>query len=273
MDKKKLFQTGVYFLGLLLIMVFFVQFFYGGFLNKQISYYEKRVENANMVRSDLVSIEFDYMQVDIDYIALDFDCYASTTNGYFNTTEAIIRLMAQAQHYSKAYGNFETFFLHPYNDPVRNVQWIFTEEIIALSWLAEDFVSIKTTFEDTYEIDNFDEWITIAYPASVDFFNFAASRSILVDWLGNMPFMISVDYFLFDEYVLEHYTKPLANAENNLDELYAMVAMTTIGILILGFIVDYESVFGAWKIVFLILAIAAAFFAFQSIGKFYIGGG
>ena len=84
MSKKKLFQAGVYFLGLLLILVFFIQFFYGGFLNDQISIYEKRAENAKMVRSDLVAVEFDYMQVDIDYVALDFDCYASTTNGYFN---------------------------------------------------------------------------------------------------------------------------------------------------------------------------------------------
>ena len=272
MDKKKLFQTGVYFLGLLLILVFFIQFFYGGFLNDQISIYEKRAENAKMVRSDLVTVEFDYMQVDIDYVALDFDSYASTTNGYFNITEAIIRLMAQAQHYSKVYGNFETFFLNHYNDPDKDVQWIFTEKIIALSWLAEDFTSIKTTFEDTYDIDNFDEWITIAYTASFDFFNFAGSRSILVDWLGNVPFMISVDYFLFDEYVLENYTKPLANAEDQLDELNAMVAVTTIGLLILGFIVDYESVFGAWKVIFLILAFIAVIFAFQSIGTF-LGGG
>ena len=59
---------------------------------------------------------------------------------------------------------------------------------------------------------------------------------------------------VFDEYVNEHYQKPLYEARSTLLALQISTNANTIGILILGFIMNFEDVSKIWKPVFALLA-------------------
>jgi len=271
--KERRYQSAVFALGVLLILVSVIEYSYGNFLSNYISNYENRIEQAELNRQYLIEITEKSSRVNMEYVALDFDCYASTTNGYFNTTEAIIRLMANSIHFSEPYQDLEEFFLFKLNDPVAEVDWIFSEKIITMQWLAEDFSTILPTFESKYNIDNFEEWSTVAYAQSADFFFFAASYSILKDWLGNMPFLIVVDFWKFDDYVESHFQQPLSKAGQQLSQLNAMVSLTMLGLLIIGYIVNFDDVSRFWKGFYLIIALGVIFVAVRASILIFLKGG
>ena len=77
----KKYQSIVFFLGLCLIGVSFIEFSYGNSLGQEISYYQKRIDNTEQNRELLVDIVLKSSKANMEYVALDFDCNASTTNG------------------------------------------------------------------------------------------------------------------------------------------------------------------------------------------------
>jgi hypothetical protein len=260
----KKYQSIVFLLGLCLIGVTFIEFSYGNSLNRDISDYQLLVDQTEQNRDLLVDIVLKSAYVNMEYFALDFDCYASTINGYFNATEAIVRLMAKVMLFSEPYQNLEDFFLSYYGDAETNIDWIFTEQIITLQWLAEDFSTIIPAFETAYDVDNFNQWGTVIYTTTADPYLYGVSYSVLKDWCGNMPFYIVVDFWKFDEYVDATYKEPMAKAERNLAQLNAMVGLSTVGLLIIGFVVDFESVHSIWRFLYYIIALIAITFAIRS---------
>ncbi|MHA1727550.1 MAG: hypothetical protein ACTSWY_02315 [Promethearchaeota archaeon] len=258
------FQFLVYTLGFFLIATSFVEFLYGNEIQADISEYEEKVENYKQIREDLRLIHNLYSEISMDYTALDFDCYGSTTNGYFNDTEAFIRLSAFVVHFSEAFLEFERLILQQYNNPDYDIQWIFTENIMCIHWFGEDNVTIMNAFNTAFGVTNMEEWCGIIVPSSEDFYFYSLSYGILKSWLGNMPYLVVVFFWDFDQYVNENYVEPLLLLESQNSLLNSMVSLTTIGILVLGFVMNFGDVNKFWKIIYILLALLSSYLAIKS---------
>jgi hypothetical protein len=259
MALKKL-QIITYLLGFLLIGVSYIEFSYGTYLQNRILIYDAKVTHAEVLREDLRKIHFDYFDAAAQYYETDFDCYASVYALLMNSSEAIVKLWANAFNFIEAFQKFESEFLNNYNDPNADLKWIFTERLIGISWLANNDTSITNFLTTNYGITDISEWNKLLFTDSVELFLFPVAYEILQAQLADLPFMVNVHFWKFDDYVNVQFLNPLIDAQNAYKDLRSMIGLTTIGILVLGFIINYSSAPKFWKIIFLILAFVCVFF-------------
>lgn len=273
-DRKsgKKFQTLVYGLGVVLVVLSLYQFWYASELQTTITSYEEQLNSARLMRDDLVNI---------------LDSYIDST-GEFWRIEAMVGYQYDHGEITEEEANY-TINVNKYQllDPLGLViskllvwdpnvitpdgmggfitnpefEWVFTEEVIWVFWLPK--------YYDTIAIvdDRYSSWHNIRLSP---YFKYNHTEALITKVRHGMTMQDKVDlslnwYFMdvymfkFDDYVEKNILEPKLNLENEIERIGIAITANTIGVLLLGFIIDFGRIGRVWKSFYIFLVLSTIF--------------
>ena len=77
-----------------------------------------------------------------------------------------------------------------------------------------------------------------------------------------MPFYITIDWVVFDNYVFTHIISPKLNNERIFEQIRIAMNMNTIAVLALGFLVDFSMLSNKWVFGYIIIILVMVFISF-----------
>ncbi len=260
-NKPRKFQAMIYSMGLILAIITFTEFYYGNVLQNQIGDYEKRVDDFEKLRETVLDMEERYTDVWYNLMKADITAALLISDSLITETEATMMIYSQVLAIQNLWLDFEELFLYDYyND---DIEWLFTEGVFELRYNNKDgiygelqeYFDSKSNLPDSSELDNWE--LYVYYP---DKYFYSKTHSLLV---GVMIHPYPVDVYahidIFDEYVQKNFVTPLRNAENALILLQISTSSNTVGLLILGFLMDFAEVSKKWKTIYILITMFSMF--------------
>jgi len=253
--KPRKFQAIVYALGLVLALVSFTEFYYGNVLQNQIEDYEKKVEYLENLRENVLDIEEKYTNAYYNLIKADLIAFLKYNSTQINMTEADLIVTVETFSFYNAFVAFAGMFLQDYEN--KEIKWLFTKGVFNLYYndypgFYDELKAYFNYYEDLPNGNELDDWIIWLIPA--DFYWYSGTHPLFISTIPYYPIDIAVDIVVFDDYVNKHYFIPLNEAKGTLITLQISTNANTIGILILGFLLNFEDVSGKWKVIYVLLA-------------------
>jgi len=270
--RGKIFQSAVYGLGVVLVALTFYQFWYTSQIQTDITSYENRLNSASLMRDDLVDIMYSFNAATSELLEIDAMVGIQFDLGLITEEEANATILIYRFKVFAPLGLILTKLL--IWDPnvttptgtgglVTNpeFEWVFTEEVIWVAWLEK--------YYDTIAIvdDRYSKWHNIKFD---DFFRYTHTYALVTEgqpgWAIHDLVDRSVNWFYwdialytFDDYVQKNMLDPKLNLANQLSLLEIAITANTIGVLLLGFIIDFGLIGRKWKSFYIFLALSTIF--------------
>jgi hypothetical protein len=246
------------------------EYYVTGNLQDSISLYERNLDEAERMRDSLVIVADRYSQAFSDIYQLDnLVAYryenALITEEEANTTmfgarESIISIMplvyGNIMEWDENHtGAFEPASVSPARNKIYNptktgayivkpgFEWVFSEQAVSIGWLPrfyDEIASVDPKFASwtnwrmagAFRYVHTEEVMTNlwqTWAVSIDRVDFS------LNW-----FYWEVDFDSFDDYVSQNYLVPKQVLDSQLNGMLNATMATTIGILLLGFLVDFQ---------------------------------
>lgn len=141
-------------------------------------------------------------------------------------------------------------------------EWVFTEEVIYVYWLSKWYDKIAIVDE------RYNWWRNINMTGNA--FQYNHTYALMTRWQWGWMYQEHVDrtmhwFFMdvfigeFDNYVEINMINPKLNLENRLGIIQIAYTSTTIAILLLGFLIDFEPGKRGWKNAYMAIAVITMF--------------
>ncbi len=252
-------QIFTYTLGIVFIILSFIEFGYGTFvLQPEIASKENKIENYDKIRDLLWDLNRMYGEFLTELLTIDYNAHFKVDYNWITEEEGDAMIIGLIPDLYKADYFFYVNFLKNYLD--EDYGWLFTEQVLRLDFVADDISVVYDAFDDQYsdlvDVDEMDEWYIDTTYIDADYFLYKNTYEILRDWSSDSAAIyIWVDFDEFDDYVEDNFLHPLLEAQNSLNRLFLIGSATTIGLLLLAFLVDFGEIHVTMKKIYLIIAL------------------
>ncbi len=252
-------QIFTYTLGIVFIILSFIEFGYGTFvLQPEIASKENKIENYDKIRDLLWDLNRMYGEFLTELLTIDYNAHFKVDYNWITEEEGDAMIIGLIPDLYKADYFFYVNFLKNYLD--EDYGWLFTEQVLRLDFVADDISVVYDAFDDQYsdlvDVDEMDEWYIDTTYIDADYFLYKNTYEILRDWSSDSAAIyIWVDFDEFDDCVEDNFLHPLLEAQNSLNRLFLIGSATTIGLLLLAFLVDFGEIHVTMKKIYLIIAL------------------
>lgn len=240
----------LYILGIGITGLTFSQFYITSQTQSSFLSYEERLSSAYSLREDLVEAQTAYTEMQVDFVMLDLTVNFENQSGIITEEQANQTIRTARFYLSKALMTLINKILiwdptYPPNGGFvvrEELKWLFLEDHIRVYWLPKFYNEIALVDERyTYwnnTVLEHSRWsyaytgvILESYPIGWQYED-GVDRS--VNW-----FIMDIYFWVYDDYVEEELLKPKLLLEEQLGLLQIAAFATTIGVLLLGFVVDF----------------------------------
>ncbi len=271
-SKFSKFQTVIYIIGLLFIGTSMFQYFTGNAINARINTAEQNESTYYALYDNLLDLKLNYENLWFDLLELDYKTFGEVNTMGKDPTEAYKDLLVYLLKFTDSWYNFKDIYLKNYDNPV--IQWLFTEEIFTFWFYRSSLTPSQKNSQILDEMNRFGQvvltqedleqwdirWINedgIDFAFTYVYTSFIYNETYLAyeDNLEGRPGYIEVHLDLFEEYINSHFHEPKKILIDQLAQVENAALANTIGVLIMSFLIDFDSVRKGLKRLYLILMI------------------
>jgi hypothetical protein len=257
-DRRKKFQTVIYLIGLISVVVLFISLYRGQMINNQVTAFSQDLAEKESVRTEILDMQKQYDRAYYDFWAVDYEVSAKVNASLMGLTEANITIKAALWSMLQVADNYWLTFIEPILEETPEAEtyaWLYEQGIITEWWVVEpvweNIVPGTIIINDTAE----DEGLYYNY-------SFVLMQQIF-DWGPNY---IEVDRALLDNYIYQQISSPMDAAKTQVFQIQLSTSLLTIGILAMSFLVDFSAVGRKWKYIYVVIGVVcvgiAMYFAF-----------
>ncbi|MDD1778897.1 MAG: hypothetical protein LUQ65_12100 [Candidatus Helarchaeota archaeon] len=257
-ERKKKFQTVIYLIGLISVLVLFTSLYRGQMMNDQVTAFSQDLTEKQSVRDEILDMQREYDRAYYNLWAVDYEVAAKVNASMMSLTEANITITSYLWSMLVAANNYYDTFVAPVLEETAEEEkyaWLFEEGIITEWWVVppvwEYIVPGTLIVNDTEEQEDLDYNCTFELMQEV------------FTW---GPIYVEVDTAVLDAYIYEQVVSPMDVAKNQVFQIQLSTSLLTIGILAMSFLVDFSAIGRKWKYVYVVIGLAcvgiAMYFAF-----------
>ncbi len=255
-ERKKKFQTVIYLIGLIGVLVLFVSLYRGQMINNQVTTYSQELAEKESVKTDILNMQKEFDRAYYDLWAVDYEVSARINASLMSLLEANITITAYLWSMLNTADNYYLTFVSPVLDHTADeakYAWLFYEGIITEYWVVYPAYIIS----GTVIVQETEDQESLSYNNTFELIQ------QIFDW---GPVYVEVNTTKLDNYVYLNINDPMDKAENQLFQIQLSTSLLTIGILAMSFLVDFSAVGRKWKYIYVVIGVAcvgiAIYFAF-----------
>jgi len=246
-ERKRKFQTFIYLIGLISVLVLFGSLYRGQMMNNQVTDLSQALTEKESVRDAILDMQKEFDRSYYDLWSIDYEVSAKVNASLMTVLEANITVTAYLWSMMKTSDNYYYTFVDPilsHTAEEAKYAWLYQEGIITEYWVVSpnyDYVVNGTEIIIETAVDE-----TLWYN-----YTFALMQQLFV----NGPTYVEANLALLDDYIFQNVTNRINTAKNQLFQIQLSTNILTIGILSMSFLVDFGSVGRKWKVIYVIIGL------------------